>query len=62
MECSVVKNDFLGLKGGLVLLRKGSQCFIGPLFTPFDPPTCVINSQKKMGVIVNNCTKESICS
>ena len=28
---------------GLVLLRKGSQCFIGPVFTPFDPPyTCVI--------------------
>ena len=41
---------------GLVLLRKGSQCFIG--VTPFDPPTCVINSQKKMGVIENNCTKE----
>ena len=27
---------------GLVLLRKGSQCCIGPVFTPFDPPTCVI--------------------
>ena len=27
---------------GLVLLRKGSQRFIGPVFTPFDPPTCVI--------------------
>ena len=27
---------------GLVLLRKGSQCFVGPVFTPFDPPTCVI--------------------
>ena len=27
---------------GLVLIRKGSQCFIGPVFTPFDPPTCVI--------------------
>ena len=26
---------------GWVLLRKGSQCFVGPLFTPFDPPTCV---------------------
>ena len=34
---------------GLVLLRKGSQCFIGPVFTPFAPPTCVINSQKKTG-------------
>ena len=43
---------------GLVLLRKGSKCFIGPVFTPFDPPTCVIDSQKKMGVIVNNCSKE----
>ena len=44
---------------GLVLLRKVSQCFIGPVFTPFDPPTLCnkINSQKKMGVIVNNCTK-----
>ena len=42
---------------GLVLLRKGSQCFIGPEFTPFAPPTCVINSQKKMSVIVNNCMK-----
>ena len=42
---------------GLVLLRKGSQCFIGPVFTPFDPSTRVIKSQKKMGVIVNNCTK-----
>ena len=27
---------------GLVLLRKGSQCFIGSVFTPFDPPACVI--------------------
>ena len=43
---------------GFVLLRKGSQCFIGPVFTPFDRPTRVINSQKKMGVIVDNCTKD----
>ena len=43
---------------GLVLLKKGSQCVIGPVFTPFDPPTCVIICQKKMGVIVNNWTKE----
>ena len=43
---------------GLVLLRKGSQCFIGLVFTPFDPPACVINSQKKMSVIVNNCKRE----
>ena len=43
---------------GLVLLRKGTQCFIGPVFTACNPPTCVINSQKKMGVIVNNCMKE----
>ena len=27
---------------GLVSLRKGSQCFIGPVFTPSDPPTCLI--------------------
>ena len=27
---------------GLMLLRKGSQCFIGSVFTPFGPPTCVI--------------------
>ena len=27
---------------GLVLLRKGSQSFIGPVFTPFDLPTCVM--------------------
>ena len=44
---------------GLVLLRKGSQCFIGPVsVTTFDPPTCEINRQKKMDVIVNNCMKE----
>ena len=48
---------------GLVLLKKGSQCFIGPEFTAFDSPTCVINSQKKMDVIVNNRIKErGICS
>ena len=27
---------------GLVLLRKGSQCSLGSVFIPFDPPTCVI--------------------
>ena len=27
---------------GLVLLRKGSQCFIVSVFTLFDPPACVI--------------------
>ena len=42
---------------GLVVLRKSSQCFIGPVFTAFEPPSCVINS-KKVGVIVNNCMKE----
>ena len=31
---------------GLELLRKDGQCFIGPLFTPFDPPTCVIIVKK----------------
>ena len=43
-----------------MLLRKGRQCFIGPVFTPSDPTTD--SSQKKMGVIVNNCTKERIYS
>ena len=27
---------------GLVLLRKGRQCFIGPVFTAFDSPSCVV--------------------
>ena len=47
---------------GLVLLRKGSHCFMGPVFTLFDPSTCVSidYGQKKMGVIVNNCRQ--ICS
>ena len=38
---------------GLVLLRKGSQCCISPVFTPFDPPTCAIIAKKeqKIGVI-----------
>ena len=31
---------------GLVLLRKGSQSFIGPVFTPSDPPTHVIVVKK----------------
>ena len=36
---------------GLVLLRKGSQYFIGPVFTPFDPPTCVITGpEQKMKI------------
>ena len=26
---------------GLMLLRKGSQCFIVSVFTPFDPAACV---------------------
>ena len=43
---------------GVGVVKEGYQCFIGPVFTPFDPPIYVINSQKKMGVIVNNCTKE----
>ena len=38
---------------GLVLLWKGSQCFIGPMFILFDPPT----SQKETGVIVDNFRK-----
>ena len=45
-----------------MLLRKGRQCFMGPVFTPTDPSTCVIIVKKKRGVIVNNCTKERICS
>ena len=31
---------------GLVLLRKGSKCFIGPVFTLFDPPACVVILKK----------------
>ena len=47
---------------GLVLLRKGNQCFIGPVFTLFDPSACVSidYGQKEMGVMVNNCGQ--ICS
>ena len=47
---------------GLVLLRKGSQSFIGPVFTLFDPSTSVSidYGQKEMGVIVNNCRQ--ICN
>ena len=37
---------------GLMLLRKGSQCFIGPVFTPFDPSTCVITVKE------NGCDSE----
>ena len=43
---------------GLVLLRKCSQCLVGPVSTPFDPPTCVIAVKKS--VIVNNYRQ--ICS
>ena len=32
---------------GLELLRKGSQCFVGPVFTPSEPPTCVIIVKRK---------------
>ena len=39
---------------GLVLLRKGSQCFIGSVFTPFDPPASVIT-----GIVnENGCDSE----
>ena len=39
-----------------------SRVSIGPVFTLFDPPTCVSidYGQKGMGVIVNNCRQ--ICS
>ena len=43
-----------------MLLRKGRQRLIGPVFIPSEPPTCVIIVKRKymkMGVIVNNCTK-----
>ena len=36
------KKGFSGIYMGLVLLWKDSQCLIGPMFTPCDPPTCVI--------------------
>ena len=41
------KKGFSGILMGLVLLRKGSQCFIGPVFTQVDPPTCVIIVKRK---------------
>ena len=37
---------------GLMLLKKGSQCFIGAVLTPFDPPTCVITVKE------NGCGSE----
>ena len=45
---------------GLVLLRKGSQCFVGPVFTPSEPTSYMCNySQKEMGVVMNNCRRIS---
>ena len=32
---------------GLLLLRKGSQSYIGLVFTPFDPPTRVVIVKRK---------------
>ena len=32
---------------------KGSQCIIGPVFSPFDPPTCVC--QKEVKYAANPC-------
>ena len=47
-------------RAGLVLLRKGSQCFVGPVFTPSEPTSYMCNySQKEMGVVVNNCRRIS---
>ena len=51
---------------GLLLLRKGSQRFIGPVFTLFDPPKCVIivkgnseqlqvNMQLTQAIFKNRC-------
>ena len=41
---------------GLVLLTKGSQCFMGPVFTPFDSPAFVIT-----GIVNDNgCDSESL--
>ena len=30
-----------------VVKEAGSQCFIGPVFTSFDPPTCEIIVKRK---------------
>ena len=34
-----------------MLLRQGEQCFIGPVFTPSDPPACVIIVKRKWKVL-----------
>ena len=34
-----------------MLLRKGRQCFIGPVFTPSDPPIYVIIVKRKWKVL-----------
>ena len=44
---------------GLTLLRKGSECFIGPEFTPFDPPTFVIIVKRPY--FGNYVAKTSLC-
>ena len=44
MEGGRELEEFSGIEMGLVLLRRGSQCFIVPLFSPFEPPTCVKGS------------------
>ena len=38
---------FSGIEMWLGLLRKDRQCFIGPKFTPFHPPICVITVKRK---------------
>ena len=39
-----------------MLLRKGRQCFIGPVFTPSEPPTWVIIVKRKYSE--NGCDSE----
>ena len=45
-----------------MLLRKGRQCFIGPVFTASEPPTCVIIVKRKYKGSPNDNFRKIICS
>ena len=45
-----------------MLLRKGRQCFIGPVFTPSEPPICVIIVKRKYEGSPNDNFRKIICS
>ena len=45
-----------------MLLRKGKQCFIGPVFTASEPPTCVIIVKRKYKGSPNDNFRKIICS